>query len=67
VYTFIRNRKQRKTIETLFKLVKSDLKNKVGTLTGLSQSDILQKYLQMEKGDDGLARNENTFNQKVWP
>ncbi|CDW83383.1 UNKNOWN [Stylonychia lemnae] len=42
-------------------------KNKVGTLTGISQTDILQKYLQLEKKDDGLSRNENTFNSRVWP
>jgi hypothetical protein len=47
--------------------VKGDLQKNVGSFAGISQSDILMKYLQLQKRDDGLARTEDTFYKKVWP
>eukprot|EP00347_Sterkiella_histriomuscorum_P007620 403348215 len=67
MYQFARNRKQKKLVDLLFKQVKRDLQNTVGTISGLSQTDILQRYLQIEKQGDKLSRNENTFNNTVWP
>jgi len=43
------------------------LRDKVGTISGLSQSDILRTYLKMPKEDDGLKRDEETFYTVVWP
>jgi hypothetical protein len=58
----VKNRKRNSTIKRLFKAVKNDLSSRIGTLTGLSQTDILQRFLQMDSRDDGLPRTEYTFN-----
>lgn len=64
-----RSRRQLSTIQRLFKLVKTELRDKMGTITGISQSDILRTYLKMPKAseDDGLKRDEETFMKTVWP
>ena len=51
----------------LFRMVKTDLKEKVGSISGLSQSDIYRMYAKMPKDNDGLSRDESTFYAKVWP
>ena len=38
-----------------------------GKSVGLSQQDILRKYLQMPKMKDGLKRDEKTFLTHIWP
>ena len=40
--------------------------NLSGTITGLSEKDILREYLEVPIGKDGLARDENGFNSIVW-
>ncbi len=55
------------TVRLLFQSVKTELQNKVGTLTGISQSDMMHRYLRMDKADDLLKRDEATFYSKVWP
>jgi hypothetical protein len=45
----------------LYRTVKNDLRDKVGTITGLSQSDMARIYLRLPLENDGLKRNEDTF------
>jgi hypothetical protein len=49
--------------------VKTELRDKMGTIQGISQSDILRTYLKMSKSseDDRLKRDEETFMKTVWP
>ena len=57
-------------------MIKNELREKVGNITGQSQSDILRTYLKFQKSgdastsgkqDDGLKRDEETFFKVVWP
>jgi len=48
-------------------LLKTDLRDKVGSISGISQTDVLRAYLRLEKNDDGLRRDEETFFKIVWP
>jgi len=34
---------------------------------GLSESDMLRKYLALPKNKDGLPRDELSFRESVWP
>jgi hypothetical protein len=63
----VRSRKQKKTIRNLYRTVKNDLRDKIGSITGLSQADIARTYLRLPPDNDGLKRNEDTFNKVVWP
>ena len=56
-------------INRLFKTIKSELRDKVGTIAGLSQSDILRSYLKLgrEEAKDDMKRDEETFFKVVWP
>lgn len=38
-----------------------------GGFSGLSQSEILRRYMALEKTGDGLKRDERTFYKEVWP
>ena len=68
---FIRNRKHNNLAQTLYSDVLKELKhlnsNLSGTITGLSEKDILRRYMSMEPASDGLARDEATFNSQIWP
>ncbi len=48
--------------------MKTELRDKIGSISGLSQSDILRTYLKLPKDSkDGLKRDEETFYKTVWP
>ncbi len=47
--------------------MKTELRDKVGTISGITQSDILRAYLKLQKGTDTLKRDEETFFKNVWP
>ena len=49
----------------LYEEVVQDLKQFGGRTSGLSQNDILRKFLN--SGYQGIAKDEYTFNQIVWP
>ena len=49
-------------------MVKTELREKVGSISGLSQSDILRIYLRLPRDPkDGLKRDEETFYKHLWP
>jgi len=43
------------------------LQNVYGGVSGLSQTDILRRYISTPRGKDKLKRDENSFYKKVWP
>jgi len=47
--------------------LKTELRDKVGSISGISQTDVLRAYLKLDKNDDGLRRDEETFFKVVWP
>lgn len=64
----LKSRRQSSLVSKLFKLVKTELRDKVGSISGLSQADILRMYLRMPKDTkDGLKRDEETFYRLLWP
>jgi hypothetical protein len=64
----LKTRRQQSLVSKLFKLVKTELRDKVGSISGLSQADILRLYLRMPKDvKDGLKRDEETFYKQLWP
>jgi hypothetical protein len=58
---WMRTRKQYSTAKTLYQEVKSDLGQMIGITNGLSQTDILRRYLGKRKTNDGLKRDESAF------
>ena len=55
-------------IGQFYKAIKTKLRDQVGTISGLSQSDILREYLKIPMNNqDGLKRDEETFYKTVWP
>lgn len=64
----LRSRRQASTVTKLFTLIKTELRDKVGSISGLSQTDILRLYLRLPKDTkDGLKRDEETFYKTLWP
>ena len=68
---FIRNRRYNNLAQSLYSDILKELKdlngNLSGTITGLSEKDILRRYMSMDSASDGLARDESTFNGLIWP
>jgi hypothetical protein len=63
-----RSRSHYSTASRLFKVIKADLRERVGGIGGLSQTDMLRTYLKFPRQDyDALKRDEETFFKIVWP
>jgi len=64
----VRNYRINKLSRQLYQDVLGDLKNLSGGVNGLSQNDILRKYMEMPLTfNDGLRRDEDAFNKHIWP
>ena len=60
----LRNRRIYSLARSIYNEVKTNL---VENPNGLSESDILRKYLAYPRKNDPLVRDETTFRHSVWP
>ena len=51
----------------LYEEILTDLKGVQGVTCGFSKNDMARKFIRLPERDDGLPREEDTFNSVVWP
>ena len=54
-------------VNSLYSNIKDEMHNMTGVTSGISQSDMLRRYLGMKSAGEGLRRDEMTFYREVWP
>lgn len=67
IKNFFSHRRYKALSSELYKDILGDLKNMHGGVSGLSQNDMLRKYMDLPPSSDGLSRDEAAFHKYVWP
>ena len=67
VNNFFSSRRYKSLSADLYKEILHDLRNLHGGVSGISQNDMLRKYMDWPPSSDGLPRDEHAFHKHIWP
>ena len=67
LFSCIKNRRSARLASDIYGEVKQTLQTNGASFAGLSERDIMGKYLRRTPGKDGLKRDESTFRNTIWP